>query len=97
MKHKHRAKPLLSVQEMQLVQRLRQQPALRERFQSILAITASAEGSIQRADEIEALLLEQMRRLGHESMESWAQRVEQTLGEQLQAKDPSAKVRKKKR
>jgi hypothetical protein len=62
-----------------------------------LEITASAEGSIKRADEIEALLLEQMRRLGHESMESWAQRAEKALGEQLQAKDPSAKVRKKKR
>jgi len=43
------------------------------------------------------MLIEEMRRLGKVSMESWAGGVESTLGEQLKQKDPSAVVRKKKR
>jgi phosphoribosyl-dephospho-CoA transferase len=96
MKKKRLQGSQLSAPEMQLIERLRQQPELMERFQNILEITASAEGPIKRAEEIEDLLLEQMRRLDHESMESWAHRAEKTLGEQLQTQDPSARVRKKK-
>lgn len=82
---------------MQLIERLRQQPELMERFQSILEITASGEGPVKRAEEVEELLIEQMRRLGNASMQSWASRAEKTLGEQLQEQEPSAGVRKKKR
>ena len=82
---------------MRLIERLREHPELMERFQSILEITASAEGPVKRADEVEELLIQQMRRLGNASMESWASRAEKTLGEQLKGKEPSAGVRKKKR
>ncbi len=87
----------LTAQELQLIERLRAHPALLERFQSILAITASAEGPVPQADEIEGLLIEEMRRLGQSSMESWAGRAEGTLAGQLKKKEPAARVRKKKR
>jgi hypothetical protein len=38
-----------------------------------------------------------MRRLGNTTMESWANRAERTLADQLKQKDPSAGARKKKR
>jgi hypothetical protein len=87
----------LTDQELQLIERLRAHPELLERFQSILAITASAEGPVKKADEVEGLLIEEMRRLGQSSMESWASRAESTLAGQLKEKEPSARVRKKKR
>jgi hypothetical protein len=46
---------------------------------------------------MEALRMEEMRRLGNAGMESWASRAERTLGEQLKQQDPSGVVRKKKR
>ncbi len=64
---------------------------------SLLEITASAEGPIRKADQIEALLIEEMRRLGHTTMEAWAAQAEQTLADELKQKDASASVRKKKR
>ena len=98
MKDKHPHQPKLTATEAQLIEQLRKHPEQMERFRTILEITAaSADGPIKRADEIEALLIEEMRRLGHASMESWASGAEITLAEQLKQKDDSAGVRKKKR
>lgn len=87
----------LSAKEQQLVQRLREHPNLIERFQSILEISANAQGPIKSADEIEGLLVEELRRLGNSALGDWASRAEQRLGEELEQKDASARVRKKKR
>ena len=87
----------LSAQELQLIERLREHPELMERFQSILEIGANADGAVKSADEVERLLIEEMRRLGNTTMGSWAESTEQRLGEQLEQKDESARARKKKR
>jgi len=88
---------MLSAAELQLIEQLRKYPELFERVRSILEITASAEGPIRKADQIEALLIEEMRRLGHTTMETWAGKAEQTLADELKQKNASASVRKKKR
>jgi hypothetical protein len=87
----------LSAQELQLIEQLREHPDLMERFQSILEITVNAEGPLKSADEVEGLLIEEMRRLGNTTLGSWAARAEQRLGEQLKQQDASAGVLKKKR
>jgi hypothetical protein len=87
----------LSPQEVQLLEQLRAHPELMARFQTILQITSDAEGPIKRADEVEALLIEEMRRLGNTTMGSWAARAEERLGKQFKAAHPSARARKKKR
>lgn len=87
----------LSAQELRLIERLREHPELMERFQSILEISAHAAGPVKRADEIEGLLIEEMRRLGNTTMGSWAASIEKRLGEQLEQQDASAAERKKKR
>lgn len=97
MKHKKPDQPTLNAAELQLIERLRKHPELFERVRSILEISASAEGTIKKADQIEALLIEEMRRLGQTTLETWAGRAEQTLADQLKQKDASASVRKKKR
>lgn len=86
-----------NAQEEQLIQRLRQHPELMERFQSILEISAHPEGPIQSADEVEARLIEELRRLGNTTMRDWAAGAEKRLGDQLKQNDPSAGARKKKR
>ena len=97
MKHKKSDQPPLNAAELQLIEQLRNHPELFERVRSILEITASAEGTIKQADEIEALLIQEVRRLGHATMETWAATAEQTLADELKQKDASAGVRKKKR
>jgi hypothetical protein len=86
-----------SEKEEQLIERLREHPELMERFECILGISSNSNGPIKTADEVEALLIEEMRRLGKATMEDWASSAEGGLGSQLEQKDASARARKKKR
>ena len=97
MKDEHPGQEQLSTEEQRLIQQLRKHPELMERFKQIMEIAADTEGPIKTADEVEALLIEEMRRLGNATMQGWGEQVEQRLAEQLKQKNVSAVVRKKKR
>jgi hypothetical protein len=97
MEEKNRAPQNLSQSEITLIKRLRRQPKMMERVQRILEMANSTEGRLKTADEIEELLLEEMRRLGNETMSEWAIQAEQRVGEELQQQDPTVLKRKKKR
>jgi len=96
MKDEHPRHEQLSREEQQLIEQLRARPELMERFKHILGIAADSKGPIKTADEVEALLIEEMRRLGNAAMQGWGEQVERRLGEELKQKDASAVVRKKK-
>lgn len=87
----------LSPQEAQLIEQLREHPDLMERFQRIVQISSNAEGPIKSADEVETLLIAEIRRLGNTTMGSWAARAEERLGRQFKEEHRSARARKKKR
>jgi hypothetical protein len=87
----------LSQSELNLIRRLRQQPKVRERVERILEIANSSEGPLKTADQIEELLLEEMRRLGNDTMTEWATQAEKRVGQELQQQDPTVLKRKKKR
>ncbi|MGY8654955.1 MAG: hypothetical protein ACKVJX_15175 [Verrucomicrobiia bacterium] len=55
-------------QEQELIEGFRRHPELRERIQAIMKLADSGEGA---ADEVDALLVEEIRRLGKTTMESW--------------------------
>jgi hypothetical protein len=94
MKDEHPHPNKLTEAEQKLIERLRERPELMERFAAIVELSANTE-TIKQADEVEALLIEEIRRLGNVTMEGWASGVEKVLGQQLKQKDPSAVVRKK--
>lgn len=48
------------------------------------------------ADEVEALLVEELRNLGNESLQGWSQAMDQHLGEELKAEDSTTQMREKK-
>jgi len=87
----------LSPAELQLIEQLRAQPEMMERLQSILELTRTAEGPLKTADEVEELLLQELRRWGNTSMRQWAIAAEQRVSHELQAQDPTVRSRKKKR
>ncbi len=73
-------------------------PELAERIQSILKITDEplGEGKIRSADEVESRLIEELRKLGNESLTGWAGGVDRKLGEDLRASEPKVQMREKK-
>jgi hypothetical protein len=97
MEEKKRASRELSQEEIRLIERLRQQPRMMEGVERILEIANSAEGALKTADEIEELLIEEMRRLGNTTMTEWALQAEQRVGQELKAREPEVLKRKKKR
>lgn len=93
MKHKK----AISQQEVELIQQLRQHPEIMERVRSILDLARNADGPLKTADEIEELLIEEVRRLGSATMKQWAAHAEERVSNELQGRDPTVLSRKKKR
>ena len=86
-----------SPQETQLIEQLRQHPEMMARVQSILEIARNAEGPLKTADEVEELLIQEMRQLGRTTLQHWALQAEERVSTELQQQDPSVWSRKKKR
>ena len=82
--------------EARLLQQLRQHPAMMERVQTILEITCSTTGPLKTADEVEELLVQEMRQLGNSSMGQWATHAEERVSNELKEQDPTVRSRKKK-
>lgn len=87
----------LKPEEARLIEQLRQHPEMMERVQSILVITSSNKGPLKTADEVEELLIQEMRQLGNSSMSQWATQAEERVSKELKEQDPSVRSRKKKR
>ena len=83
--------------ETQLIEQLRQHPEMMVRVQSILEIARNAEGPLKTADEVEELLIQEMRRLGNVTLSQWAIQAEERVSTELRSQDPSVRSRKKKR
>jgi hypothetical protein len=96
LKKKCLTKPL-TAEELLLIEQLREQPDLLARFQSILDLTRNEGSALKTADEVEGLLIEEMRRLGHAGMSQWAARAEERVGREFKQQEPQARSRKKKR
>ena len=79
-----------------LARRLEGNEVLLERFESILELAEGGEGGT--LDEVEAVLIEEVRKLGGETLGSWAARREDTLAEELrESSADGVRQREKKR
>jgi hypothetical protein len=87
----------LTPAETKLVEQLRQHPEMMARVQEIMAIARNEDGPLKTADEVEELLIEQMRQLGNETMCQWASQAEERVSRELKEQDPTVLSRKKKR
>ena len=78
---------------------LADKPELTQRVLTIakLADEPTQTGRIRSADEVESLLIEAVRKLGNQTLASWAQGVDRTLGEELKGQVARTQMREKKR
>jgi hypothetical protein len=86
-----------SSSEVQLLEQLRQHPKMMAQVQSILELTGNANGPLKSADEVEGLLIQEMRQLGNTSMAEWATQAEERVSNELKGLDATVRSRKKKR
>ena len=97
MKKKKSSQNKFSQQEAHLMEQLRQHPEIMDRVQSILEIAGQGDGPLKKADEVEELLIVEMRRLGGATLHHWATQAEERVSTELQSQDPAVRSRKKKR
>jgi len=95
MKRKNLVQPLTAA-EKKLVQQLRDRPALMERMQRILDLASNADGPLKTADEVEELLVQELRQLGQTTLGEWASHAEAQVSAELQQQDPTLRSYKKK-
>lgn len=55
-----------------LLQRLRRQPAIRGRLVALLDVAEDSAGDLRLADDAEVRVTQEMRRMGQELMQAWA-------------------------
>jgi len=80
-----------------LEERLEAHPRLRERVYEILRIAEDSEGKIDRADEAEQRVIDELRRLGQEVLQDWAAGKEKQKVEELKSElDGEVKAHSKK-
>jgi hypothetical protein len=96
MKKKETDAPCLTQPETRLIEHLREYPEMMVRVQSILEIARNAEGPLKTADEVEELLIEEMRRLGNVTLSQWASQAEERVSTELKSQDSTVRSRKKK-
>jgi hypothetical protein len=96
MKKKSAGPIQVSQSEAQLIEQLRQHPEMLERVQSILDIAYNEAGPLKTADQVEELLIREMRHLGNTSMHQWAIQAEARVSRELKGQDTSVRSRKKK-
>jgi len=67
-----------------LEERLEAHPILRKKFESLLDVVENASGSIEKANEAERQVIETLKQLGQEALESWAGEQEKTVGNEAE-------------
>jgi hypothetical protein len=86
----------LSQTEIRLIEQLRKHPEIRDRVQGILELASNAEGPLKTADEVEELLIQEVRKLGNATMREWATQAEERVSNEVKAQDATIRSRKKK-
>ena len=81
--------------DQRLLARLNAHPELKERIASILQLAENAEGPLRTADELEELLIEEVRRLGAQTMEDWARGAQARVEAEVKAQQPGTYRSKK--
>jgi hypothetical protein len=79
-----------------LIEQLRQRPELMARVQTIMQIASDKQGALQKADQVEEALVQEIRQLGNATMRHWAASAQETMHQNLQQQDSTLRRGKKK-
>ena len=79
-----------------LAEELGKHPHLRDQVEAIVNLVRGDDGPIGKADDIEARLVTEVRKLGKKAMQEWARHAEERSAAELQRASPTARCWKKK-
>jgi hypothetical protein len=85
----------MSNKPQSLEARLADHPLLKARIEALLAVVEDATGDVKRADEAERRMIEELRRLGQEALQGWAEKQEAAQAAMLDAQAGAQRQGKK--
>jgi len=71
-----------------LEERLNAHPHLRERMEALLAIVEDASGDVEKADEAERRVIEELRQMGSDALHAWASIKSAEKEQEVRSGDP---------
>ena len=89
----------MKVQEndSQFVERLNQYPKLRERVESLLNIVENTGGDCIKADDAERYVIDEVRKIGSDTLHSWAEGAAKKATEEWRKREPNLRGNGKKK
>ena len=88
-------RPSPSTDSSDFLQRLQRHPELQAKFESLLQVVENADGDATKADEAEQRVFEELRLMGQQAMQAWAERKQQRIETDCDARSDLARKEKK--
>src|SRR5215510_9045957 len=84
-----------SANSSEFLARLQRHPELQAKFDALLDIVDNAAGDALKADEAEQLVFEELRRMGQQAIQAWAERKQQRVEADCDARSDLGRKEKK--
>lgn len=84
-----------SANPSEFLARLQRHPELQAKFDALLDVVENAAGDATKADEVEQRVFEELRLLGQQAIQTWAERKQQRLATDCEARSDLARKEKK--
>ena len=84
-----------SANSSEFLQRLQRHPELQAKFDALLDVVDNAAGDASKADEAEQRVFEELRLMGQQAIQAWAERKQQRIEADCDARSDLARKEKK--
>src|SRR5947208_7862809 len=84
-----------SANSSEFLERLQRYPELQAKFDALLDVVENAAGDATKADEAEQRVFEELRLVGQQAIQSWAERKQQRIETDCDARSVLARKQKK--
>jgi hypothetical protein len=89
--------PMHSHKDQLFMTRLNQHPQLRERMETLLKVVENVAGDCTKADAAEQAVMEELRNMGNEALQGWAERAVQNATATVREQQPALQGNGKKK
>lgn len=86
-----------TTEDIKLIERMNAHPELKQRFEEILSIADDRIEGCRTIDDAEEEVTQKLRNLGRETLEGWAQSKQEKYSREIKEKEPSLRMKEKKR
>jgi len=87
---------MMDKEELKLIERLNKHPRLRARVESLLNVVENTKGDCKKADAAEQHVIEELRKMGNEALQSWGEKAALKATEELRKEQPGLRGNGKK-